>query len=72
MTNNRNRTGGHEAAGRWSSTSGSYAAKLEGFYTAAILACISGKRYKHGGFTWRLASGNPPAPWCCVVRYQWQ
>ena len=49
-----------------------YAAKLEGFDTDAIRACIRGKRYTHGGFTWRLASGNPPAPGVYLVRYQWR
>ena len=48
-----------------------YAAKLEGFDPAAIRACIRGKAYTHGGFTWRLASGNPPAPGRYLVRYQW-
>ena len=48
-----------------------YAAKLEGFDPAAIRACIKGQRYTHGGFTWRLASGNPPAPGCYLVRYRW-
>ena len=48
-----------------------YAAKLEGFDPSAIRACIRGKRYTHGGFTWRLASGNPPSPGRYLVRYQW-
>ena len=48
-----------------------YAAKLEGFDPSAIRACIRGKAYTHGGFTWRLASGNPPAPGLYLVRYQW-
>ena len=48
-----------------------YAAKLEGFDPAAIRACIKGQRYTHGGFTWRLASGNPPSPGRYLVRYQW-
>ena len=49
-----------------------YAAKLEGFDPAAIRECIRGKRYTHGGFTWRLASGNPPEPGRYLVRYQWR
>ena len=48
-----------------------YAAKLEGFDPTAIRACIRGKAYTHGGFTWRLASGNPPAPGVYLVRYRW-
>ena len=48
-----------------------YAAKLGGFDPTSIRACIKGQRYTHGGFTWRLASGNPPAPGRYLVRYQW-
>ena len=48
-----------------------YAAKLEGFDPASIRECIRGKRYTHGGFAWRLASGNPPAPGVYLVRYRW-
>ena len=48
-----------------------YAAKLEGFDPTSIRACIKGKAYTHGGFSWRLASGNPPAPGRYLVRYQW-
>jgi len=48
-----------------------YAAALEGFDAASIRECIRGKRYTHGGFTWRVASGNPPEPGRYIVRYQW-
>ena len=48
-----------------------YAAKLEGFDPASIRECIRGKRHTHGGFSWRLASGNPPAPGRYLVRYHW-
>ena len=48
-----------------------YAAKLEGFDPTSIRECIRGRRHTHGGFTWRLASGNPPEPGRYLVRYQW-
>ena len=47
-------------------------AKLEGFDPASIRECIRGRRHTHGGFTWRLASGNPPEPGRYLVRYQWR